>query len=225
MVRVLRFLMAAALLLPALLAAQPPTGQAQQEHRLRFQNASSRNVQKVAIGTAEFSGVAPGAVTDYKAIAPGNLRIKGRFDGQGNVYIDGAVFVKYGAYKDWTVVLDDSRVFSIVDDTAAALPAPPEQQAVDAQQQYGAPSLLRFANNFDGRVVMVSIGPVSFRDVAAGQTTASQPIYPGAYQIVGEIEGYGPGSIKGSAVIDAGGNKRYTETLTPQGLFVLTEEY
>jgi len=186
-------------------------------HEVRFKNEYRREVETLRIGSAEFSNVATDEETDYVPVEAGAQEIRGRLKGMGYIFLEGKALFPPGQKKRWTVTLTTRRQFAVKEDRTRA----GEQQN---GQQRRAISLIRFTNNFSKRVVSVSLGPLTFRDVKPGQTTGYQPISPGVYEIVGEAEDFGPGSLRGTVIIDDKGNQRYSEVLTPGGTFILNKD-
>jgi hypothetical protein len=84
------------------------------EHKIRFQNLYSLDVENLKIGSDAFGTVASGATSDYQSIPEGSGNITG-YSTTGQ-YLSGSYTVSGKGQHNWTVILSAAGTMSIKND-------------------------------------------------------------------------------------------------------------
>ena len=190
-----------------------PADAAQQ---LRVRNEHDRNIQEFSVGDLTFGSISSSQEAGYQEITPGAYVIKGRFEGQGYVHLDGKITIPPGPDTKWTLVLRSNRKFQLIEEV------PPMAEDPDAVVVVTtAKNRVRFVNRFDSPVDVVTIGTATHRNIAAGAASRYVVMRAGEYPVTGEVRGFGPGSISGTIDTSGSSNRRFSVVLDERGLVIL----
>lgn len=185
-------------------------------HQLRVRNEHERTIQELTVGTVVFSDIKTDQETPYQEIEGGSHVVKGHFEGQGYIYLDGTATIPPGPDSKWTLVLRSNRTFRLVEDVS---PLPVDEDAITVVTI--AKNRVRFVNRFDSSVVVVTIGTVTHRNIEAGSASRYIVMPAGPYTVTGEVQGFGPGSIEGSIDTTGYSNRRFSVVLDARGIILI----